>query len=120
MPPGHSSVTISRRGAARVRAGHPWVYRSDVSANGIPAGAIVSIKDDHGRPLGTALYSSSSQIAIRMLSPEPVTDFLHLLRERIRAGIAYRELVVRDTDAYRVIFSEADLLPGLIIDRYAD
>jgi 23S rRNA (cytosine1962-C5)-methyltransferase len=115
-----SVVTVSRRGAARLKAGHAWVYRSDVSANGIPPGAIVSVKDDHGRSLGTALYSSSSQIAIRMLSPDPVSDFAALLRERIRAAVTYRERLVRDTDAYRLIFSEADFLPGLIVDRYND
>jgi len=114
------AVTVSRRGAARLKAGHVWVYRSDVSANGIPPGALVIVKDDRGRPLGTSLYSSSSQIAIRMLSPEPVVDFPALLRERIRAAIAYRERLVRDTDAYRLIFSEADFLPGLIVDRYND
>src|SRR5581483_3521294 len=114
------AVTVSRRGAARLKAGHVWVYRSDVSANGIPPGAIVSVKDDRGRPLGTALYSSSSQIAIRMLSPSPVPDFPWLLRKRIRAAVGYRERLVRDTDACRLIFSEADFLPGLIVDRYND
>ena len=113
-------VTVSRRGSARLKAGHVWVYRSDVSANSISPGALVSVIDDRRRPLGTALYSSSSQIAIRMISPEPVRDFPALLGERLRAAIAYRERIVRDTDAYRVVFSEADFLPGLIVDRYND
>jgi len=70
--------------------------------------------------MGSALYSSSSQIAIRLISPEPVSDFPALLRQRIADAIAYREPIVHDTDAYRVIFSEADFLPGLIVDRYND
>ena len=70
--------------------------------------------------MGTALYSSSSQIAIRMISTDPVADFPALIRQRIAAAIAYREPLVRDTDAYRLIFSEADFLPGLIVDRYND
>ena len=55
-----------------------------------------------------------------MISPHAVNDLPRLLRERIQAAISYRERVVRDTDAYRVIFSEADFLPGLIVDRYND
>ncbi len=114
-------VKISRRGAKRLQDGHVWVYRSDiVSANGIAPGAAVGVADERGKFLGTALYSSASQIAIRMLSPQPVNDLGRLLRERIQGAISYRERVVRDTDAYRVIFSEADFLPGLIVDRYND
>ena len=114
-------VRVSRRGAKRLQDGHVWVYRSDiVSADGIAPGAAVSITDERGKFLGTALYSSSSQIAIRMISNHAVDDLSGLLRERIQGAIAYRERVVRDTDAYRVIFSEADFLPGLIVDRYND
>ena len=115
------SVTISRAGALRLREGHVWVYRSDiVSAEGIGSGALASVKDERGKLLGSALYSSSSQIAIRMISREAVDDLLSLVRQRIQAAIAYRKQVVSDTDAYRVIFSEADFLPGLIVDRYND
>lgn len=114
-------VKISRRGAKRLQDGHVWVYRSDiVSADGVAAGAAAGITDERGKFLGTALYSSSSQIAIRMISPHAVNDVPDLVRERIQGAISYRERVVRDTDAYRVIFSEADFLPGLIVDRYND
>lgn len=115
------SVQVSARGASRLRAGHVWVYRSDlISADGIPPGALVQVVDPNRKTLGTALYSSSSQIAIRLISNRSVEDFPALVRDRIRLAIAYRELVVRDTDAYRVLFSEGDLLPGLIVDRYND
>jgi len=124
MPSKSSSlpvVKISRRGARRLQEGHVWVYRSDmVSAAGAAPGAAVSVTDERGKFLGTALYSSASQIAIRMISSHPVDNLPSLLRERIRAAISYRERVVRDTDAYRVVFSEADFLPGLIVDRYHD
>ena len=114
-------VKISRRGAKRLQEGHVWVYRSDIlSADGVSPGAPVGVTDERGKFLGTALYSSASQIAIRLISPQAVNDLPSLLRERIQAAIAYREIVVRDTDAYRVIFSEADFLPGLIVDRYND
>jgi 23S rRNA (cytosine1962-C5)-methyltransferase len=81
---------------------------------------MVTVVDQRGKPLGTALYSSSSQIALRLISRGAVNDFPGLLRQRIADAVAYRELVVRDSNAYRVIFSEADFLPGLIVDRYND
>jgi 23S rRNA (cytosine1962-C5)-methyltransferase len=119
--PSLSTVKISPRGAARLKSGHVWVYRSDiVSGDGILPGSLVTVSDPRGKPLGTALYSTSSQIAVRMLCADPIADFPALLRQRIGNAIAYREGLVRDTDAYRVIFSEADFLPGLIVDRYND
>ncbi len=114
-------VAISARGASRLKDGHVWVYRSDiVSADGVPPGSLVAVVDHRGQPLGSALYSSSSQIAIRLISREPVADLVALLRQRIADAIAYREPVIQDTNAYRVVFSEADFLPGLIVDRYND
>ena len=128
------AVIISTRGADRIRAGHAWVYRSDiVDATGVLPGAMVTVtetgsKSAHRadknvratRTLGAAFYSSSSQIALRMISPRPVEDIERLVRERIRAAIEYRERFVHDTNAYRVVFSEGDFLPGLIVDRYND
>ena len=117
------NVTLSPRGATRINAGHPWVYRSDIaSADGVPPGAMVRVADHRGQFLGTALYSSSSQIAIRMIAgPDAeVPDLPTLIAKRIRAAIAYRQPLVSDTDAYRLVFSEADFLPGLIIDKYND
>ena len=113
------AVKISRRGVKRLQDGHVWVYRSDiVSVDGVAPGAAVGVTDERGKFLGTALYSSASQIAIRMISAHAVNDLARLLRERVQDAIHYRERVVRETDAYRVIFSEADFLPGLIVDRY--
>jgi 23S rRNA (cytosine1962-C5)-methyltransferase len=122
-------VNISCRGADRVRAGHVWVYRSDiVDAKGAQPGALVIVQEEQGgrgrpphtRVLGSAFYSTASQIALRIIAPQPVEDIGQLLRERIRAAVAYRERLVENTNAYRVIFSEGDLLPGLIVDRYND
>ena len=114
-------VKVSRRGTNRLKEGHVWVYRSDVvDANGAAPGALVAVIDEREKPLGSALYSNASQIAIRMISTEAVSDLSGLLRKRIQEAIAYRERIVRDTDAYRIVFSEADFLPGLIVDRYND
>jgi 23S rRNA (cytosine1962-C5)-methyltransferase len=115
------AVRISRRGATRLKNGHVWVYRSDIlSAEGVAPGALVKVTDERGKSLGMALYSSASQIAVRMISAGPVADLPGLLRERLQAAIDYRARVVKDSDAYRVVFSEADFLPGLIVDRYND
>ena len=119
--PAFPKVKVSARGAKRIKEGHVWVYRSDVAAaEGIAAGAVVRVCDERGKFLGTAFYSNASQIAIRLISKEAVSDLNELLRERVRDAIAYRERFVSDTDAYRVVFSEADFLPGLIVDRYND
>lgn len=130
-------VTVSRRGADRLRAGHVWVYRSDVvGADAIPPGALVSVVEERGRGarathpsdksartirgLGTAFYSTSSEIALRLISRAPVGHVDELLRERVRAAITYRKRFVEKSNTYRVIFSEGDFLPGLIVDRYND
>ena len=112
-------VKVSPRGASRLKDGHVWVYRSDiVSAAGVSSGSPVTVTDHRGQILGTALYSSSSQIAVRLISRDPFEDFPALLRQRIADAIAYREPLVHESNAYRIIFSEADFLPGLIVDRY--
>jgi 23S rRNA (cytosine1962-C5)-methyltransferase len=114
-------VAVSARGASRLKAGHVWVYRSDVvSADSIAPGSLVAVLDERGRFLGSALHSTTSQIAIRMISRDPIDDFPALLRSRLARAIEYRNRRVAETDAYRVVFSEADFLPGLIVDRYHD
>jgi 23S rRNA (cytosine1962-C5)-methyltransferase len=119
--PAGAKAVISLRAVNRLKSGHVWIYRSDVlSTSAASPGAVVAVTDERGRFYGMALYSSSSQIALRMISSGPVADFPALLRERVRKALTYRERLVRDSDAYRVIFSEADFLPGLIVDRYND
>src|ERR1700723_893088 len=114
-------VKVSPRGAGRLKDGHVWVYRSDiVSADGATPGSLVAVTDHRGQFLGSALYSSSSQIAIRLISHDTVADLPTLLRQGVADAIAYRRPIIHNTNAYRVIFSEADFLPGLIVDRYND
>jgi 23S rRNA (cytosine1962-C5)-methyltransferase len=116
-------TTINSRGAARLRGGHVWVYRSDLAPpSKAPGGSLVQVRDQRGRKLGSALYSNASQIAIRLLTSDALTEeqLPCLLRERIASAARFREQIVRDSDAYRVIFGEADLMPGLIVDKYND
>jgi 23S rRNA (cytosine1962-C5)-methyltransferase len=116
-------VTVNWRASARLRHGHVWVYRSDILVQDeIAPASLVTVNDEGGKFLGTALYSSSSQIALRFLGIEKLkaADLLPELRLRVRAAIDYRKKIVENTDAYRLIFSEADGLPGLVVDKYND
>ncbi len=99
------------------------MYRSDLlSPVGASAGALVHVRDERSRKLGSALYSSASQIAIRLLSSEEITDAAlpDLVRRRIGNAANFRRQIAHNTDSCRIIFSEADLLPGLIVDQYND
>ncbi len=115
-------VVVNQRGAARLKSGHLWVYRSDITKAEAPPASLVEVRDERGRRLGSALYSSASQIAVRLLTSDAVSEeaLPELVRDRIAKAIEFRRTHARDTDAYRVVFSEADLLPGLIVDRYND
>jgi 23S rRNA (cytosine1962-C5)-methyltransferase len=115
-----ASVVISTRGVERLRLGHPWVYRSDVRSAQAEAGAIVRVMDERGRFHGRAFYSDKSQIAVRLLTRENVPVDRAFFTERLRRAAAYRETVVENTDAYRLVHGEADLLPSIVIDRYGD
>jgi 23S rRNA (cytosine1962-C5)-methyltransferase len=116
-----TEVRVTRKAAARVEAGHPWIFSSDVADRaGAQPGQAVKVTAPNGRPLGTAHYSSTSEIALRMLSPQVEEIGREFFLGRIRAAEEHRRTVVRDTDAYRVVHGEADLLPALIVDRYAE
>ena len=113
------TVVVSARGEARLRGGHPWIYRSDVADARAAAGDVVIVKGPRGRVLGRALYSDRSQIAIRVVEQGESHDE-QWLRLYIEAAIAFRDSLEIDATAYRLIHGEADLLPSLIVDRYGD
>lgn len=113
-------VTISQRGAERLRSGHLWVYRSDVRSAEAESGDIVRVKDERANFVGRAFFSSRSQITVRLLTREDVPVDREFFKARIQAAAEYRKIVTEDTEAFRLIYSEADLLPSLIVDRYAD
>jgi len=115
-----SSVLISARGEQRVRGGHPWVYRADVVGVDAEAGEIVQVIGPRQRTIGYALFSDRSQIAIRMLSRGETPADETLIRERLQRAIAYRTALRLDATAWRLVHGEADLLPSLVVDRYAD
>ena len=116
-----ATVVISRRGADRVRSGHPWVYQSDIVESDAAPGDLVRVREQGRRAVGWALWSSQSQISIRMMGgPAEAVDERALFGERLRAAIAYRAELDIDGTAYRLVHGEADRLPALIVDRYGD
>ena len=114
-----SRVVVNKRGATRIRKGHLWIYRSDIVKADADGGAVVSVSDESGNFIGQSFYSDKSQIALRFLtlSKEPIDR--DWWREKLVA-CAQRRQVGPDTNAYRLVYSEGDLLPSLIVDRYAD
>lgn len=118
MAEGH--VRISQRGADRIRSGHLWVYRSDIRSVEAQSGDTVRVTDEHDNFVGRAFFSSRSQITLRFLTREDVPVNTDFLRARILAAAEYRKRVVSETDAYRVVYGESDLIPSIIVDRYAD
>ena len=116
------TIRLAPGKAARIEAGHPWIYRSEivrVDSQGEP-GAIAQVRDSRGRFLGQAMVNLQSQIAGRLLTRDdmPVDEAFFLRRIQEAAGKHGRTL--EGPGASRLIFGEADRLPGLIVDRYAD
>ena len=115
------TATVTKRGADRIRGGHLWIYRSDVVDTGdAPGGTVVMVQDQHRNFVGQALFSNASEITLRFLtqSEEPIDR--EWWRKRILDAAARRQRITQETNAYRLIYSEGDLLPSLIIDRYDD
>src|SRR5437763_15627313 len=101
-----TQISINARAATRLRSGHVWVYQSDVvSRNGASARALVHVVDPKGKVLGSAVYSSSSQIMLRLLTRAPISseeELLRLARIRRQEAIAHRSRLGRDSSAYRL------------------
>jgi 23S rRNA (cytosine1962-C5)-methyltransferase len=116
-----NEVTVSKRGADRIRSSHLWIYRSDVvEADGAAGGSIVVVRDQNRNFVGQAFFSDSSQIALRFLSQTEEPIDREWWRRRILEAAARRAGITSDTNAYRLVYSEGDLLPSIIIDRYDD
>ncbi|MCL6506037.1 MAG: class I SAM-dependent rRNA methyltransferase [Bryobacteraceae bacterium] len=119
--PSCPTVRVNAKGAARVRSGHPWIFASDVADRGsAQPGDTVRVLDPHHHSLGTAHYSSASQIALRLLSGHVEAVDAAFFRRRLEQARALRERVVSGTSAYRLVHGEGDRLPALIVDRYGD
>jgi 23S rRNA (cytosine1962-C5)-methyltransferase len=118
---GGDVAVVSRRGAERLRGGHPWVFRSDVErVPDLPAG-VVRVEAANGTPLGWALWSPRSEISLRRVeaNPERVIDEAWWY-ETLRTAIARRAPLATEANAYRLVHGEGDGLPSLVVDKYGD
>jgi len=115
-------LILAPRGEARVRAGHPWIYRTDVVrlVGAWEARDAVTVASGAGEALGRGFYNPRPQIVCRLLTREDEPVDHMLFRRRLEAAWRFRQSLGGDGDARRVVFSEADGLPGLVLDRYAD
>ena len=113
------TVKVNKRGADRVRRAHLWIYRSDIVDVDAEGGSVVVVRDERGNLVGQALYSAASQIALRFLTQSSEVIDSNWWRRRI-LDAASRRHVPGNTNAYRLVYSEGDLLPSLIVDRYND
>ena len=122
MPTVQASVSITRRGAERLVQGHPWIYRGDVerAPAALEGGEVVTLKDGRGHFLGKAFWSARSKIALRVVTREDVAVDEEFFRERLASALALREAVFPGASSARLVHGEADLLPGLVADRYGD
>lgn len=111
-------VTVSSRGAARWTAGHPWIYASDVVAAGDSAAGAVMVR--HGRrPIGWALYSPTSEIALRLIDRDADARIdADWWRQRLAAAVTRRAPLADVATAYRLVHGEADGCPSLVVDKY--
>jgi 23S rRNA (cytosine1962-C5)-methyltransferase len=114
------TATITARGEERLKGGHPWIYRSDVADVSAAAGDVVEIRNHRQRVLGRAFFSDQSQITLRVVARGDVVVDDVFWRARLDAAIGFRDSLHIDGTAYRLVHGEADLLPSLIVDRYAD
>ena len=114
-------VRLSSRGVRRLRTGHPWIFRDDVAdASQARHGDLVRLAGPGGHEAGYAFHSARSKIALRIVAgPGPVPDE-GFWAARVADAREHRRRVVSDTDAWRVVFGEADGIPGLVADRYGD
>jgi 23S rRNA (cytosine1962-C5)-methyltransferase len=116
-----NQVRVNRKAADRVASGHPWIFSSDITdRDGVQPGEAVKVIDHRGRSLGVAHHSSTSQIALRILTTQLETIDREFYLGRLRSAEQHRRSIVRESDAYRVVHGEADLLPALIVDRYGE
>ena len=114
------AAVLTKRGAARSRSGHPWIYRTDVAEAAGEAGDVLRVVDRGGRFLGRAFYNPKSEITLRIATREDEEINEAFFRAHLERAWAYRKSLNIDADAYRLLHAEADGVPGLVIDRYGD
>lgn len=117
------SVVISKKAEAAARAGHPWVYAEEISERRgeLRQGCITDVFSQKGAWLGAGFYSETSKIGVRILSGNANESFgPEFFERRVKYALEYRRAVTDDLGCCRLIFGEADALPGLTVDKFSD
>ena len=110
-------VRLTGKGRRWRLSGHPWIYRDDLAeAPALPAGELVAVLDPRGDFLGQAFYSAASRIALRFVTATAEAVDADFWEKRLENAITYRAQVVKDSEAYRLIYGEADGFPGFVVD----
>ena len=118
-----ASVVLTKSRKKRIEQGHPWIFKNEIeSVEGQPQpGELVEVKNHQGRYLATGYYNPASQITVRVVSYEPITAMdKAFFVSRFEQALQHRERFVTGGDAYRLIYGEADFVPGLTVDRFGD
>lgn len=116
-----ASVTLRKTRETRVRAGHPWIYASEIEKveGDFQNGDIVDVLNFRGGFIGRAFYNPVSQISIRMLTTVDEPCDRDFFRKRIQDAWEYRKKLC-DPESCRLIYSESDFMPGLVVDKFGD
>lgn len=116
-------ITLKKNEDRRIKEGHPWVFSNEIreiEGERVP-GDTAEVHDAGGSFLGTGYYNPQSLIAVRLLSRKRENiDSPEFYLDRIRRALTYRQIVCPGDDAFRVVFGEADFLPGLVVDKYGE
>lgn len=117
------SVVITRKAENAARAGHPWVYAEEITERRgeLRQGCITDVFSQKGAWLGAGFYSETSKIGVRILSDNANESFgPEFFERRVKYALEYRRAVMEDLGCCRLIFGEADGLPGLTVDKFSD
>jgi 23S rRNA (cytosine1962-C5)-methyltransferase len=120
-PVGGEVAVVNRKGAQRLRRGHPWVFRSDVERRPALAAGVVRVEESNGAPLGWALWSPQSEISLRRIEADASRMIDETWwHESLRTAIARRAPLAAEANAYRLVHGEGDGLPSLVVDQYGE
>jgi 23S rRNA (cytosine1962-C5)-methyltransferase len=115
-----ANITLIKNKERRILSGHPWIYQREIekTEGDFSDGDIVIVKDWRKRLLGQGFINRKSHIVIRLLTNQEEKIDKSFFKTQIESAINYRKTFLQGTNAYRLVFSEGDFLPGLIIDNY--
>lgn len=115
-----TKVILKKNEERRIKSGHLWVFSNEIAniEGDVSAGDLVRVYDSRNNFIASGFYNPNSLIAVRIISESETIDLESLFRERLSRAFEFRKLFYPDRDSFRMVFSESDFLPGIIIDKY--